>query len=102
MTKKFQRTIENFICENCGAEIIGNGYTDHCPKCLWGKHVDVNPGDRAASCGGPMEPMAVSIKNQEYRIDYQCQRCGHQFTVKAVEADGVDTIIELSKKHQAD
>ena len=101
MTKKFQRTIENFICENCGAKIIGNGYTDHCPKCLWGKHVDVNPGDRAASCGGPMEPMAVSVKNQAYRIEYRCQRCGHRFTVKATKADNMEAIIELSKKLQA-
>ena len=27
----------------------GNGYTNHCPKCLWSKHVDINPGDRGAN-----------------------------------------------------
>jgi len=98
MTKKFQRTIENFICENCGAEVIGNGYTDHCPKCLWGKHVDVNPGDRAADCGGSMEPVGVSYKKKEIRIEYQCQECGHQFTVKMAKNDNMDATVELSKK----
>lgn len=38
--KNFTRVIEDFICENCGTEVKGNGYTNHCPKCLWSKHVD--------------------------------------------------------------
>jgi DNA-directed RNA polymerase subunit RPC12/RpoP len=96
MNKKFQRTIENFVCEHCGTEVTGDGYTDHCPVCLWGKHVDVNPGDRAANCGGAMEPVDVSIKSQVYRIEYRCQGCGHKFTVKADDKDDINKIIELS------
>ncbi len=57
--RRFQRRIENFTCGNCGAEIVGGGYTDHCPFCLFSKHVDVNPGDRNAKCGGVMKPVAV-------------------------------------------
>jgi hypothetical protein len=96
MEKKFQRKIENFICEHCGAEIIGNGYTDHCPVCLWGKHVDINPGDRAAECGGAMEPLGIEERGGEYRIQYQCQKCHHKFTVKAAENDEANQIINLS------
>ena len=29
---------EDFICENCGAFVVGTGYTSHCPQCLWSKH----------------------------------------------------------------
>jgi len=53
--KRFQKRIEDFVCERCGAFVKGTGYTDHCPECLWSKHVDVNPGDREAECGGLME-----------------------------------------------
>ncbi|MBR6751902.1 MAG: RNHCP domain-containing protein, partial [Alphaproteobacteria bacterium] len=44
--KQFVKRVENFTCAHCGAEVFGNGYTNHCPKCLWSRHVDNNPGDR--------------------------------------------------------
>lgn len=96
--KKFQRTVEDFICANCGAEIKGDGYTDHCPVCLWGKHVDINPGDRAANCAGLMEPIGIEEKKGRFRIRYRCQRCDYQFTVKAAENDDINEIIRLSTK----
>ncbi|HYC79501.1 MAG TPA: RNHCP domain-containing protein, partial [Candidatus Binatia bacterium] len=55
--KLFQRTPENFVCENCGTKVSGNGYTNHCPNCLYSKHVDNNPGDRLNKCHGLMEPI---------------------------------------------
>lgn len=77
-------------------EVSGDGYTDHCPKCLWGRHVDVNPGDRAANCGGAMEPVGISMKDKVYRIDYRCQKCGRSFSVKAAKDDSFGAIIKLS------
>ena len=43
--KKFTKIDEEFICENCGAKVEKLGYTcrNHCPHCLYSKHVDVNP-----------------------------------------------------------
>ena len=41
----FTRNIEDFTCEHCGATVKGNGYTNHCPMCLWSKHVDVDQGE---------------------------------------------------------
>lgn len=93
--KKFQRRIENFTCEKCGAEVYGNGYTDHCPVCLWGKHMDVNPGDRAADCGGQMEPVRVYKKSSTYIIEYICKKCGHKFRVKSARDDDFDALIKL-------
>jgi len=55
--KLFQKKKEDFICEKCGFVNVGDGYTNHCQKCLWSKHVDINPGDRAEKCQGLMEPI---------------------------------------------
>lgn len=99
MSRKFIKTIENFTCEHCGREIKGTGYTNHCPFCLWSKHVDINPGDRAASCGGMMEPIAVEEKGGEYAIVYKCQKCGHKKKNKATRDDNFDEIIRISKKY---
>ena len=96
-TKKFQRKKEDFVCEHCSKEIKGSGYTNHCPFCLWSKHVDVNPGDRAASCGGIMRPMRVEIKKGEHSIVNRCEKCGHEKRNKIADNDNFDEIIKLSK-----
>ncbi len=93
--RKFQRTIEDFTCENCGAKVRGDGYTDHCPVCLWSRHVDVNPGDRAADCGGLMKPMGLELKHGETRIVYICEKCGHEHRVKKAEDDDYEKILKL-------
>jgi hypothetical protein len=69
MAKKFTRRIEDFLCGNCGATVTGDGYTNHCPACLWSQHVDINPGDRAAACGALMRPSAVEMTGQRVRFD---------------------------------
>jgi len=100
MTKKFQRNIEDFKCENCSNEVVGNGYTNHCPKCLYSKHVDINPGDRASSCGGLMEPISIEKKNGEERIIHKCKKCGFEKANKIQKDDNFDLIIEISKKQK--
>ena len=94
--KKFTRTVENFICKNCGATVLGNGYTNHCPKCLWSRHVDENPGDRASKCGGMMRPVAITTEKGEYIITHKCELCGHTRRQHAAPDDDIDTIISLS------
>lgn len=83
-----KNVVEDFVCEVCGEKVIGNGTTDHCPNCLWGKHVDeAFPGDRASGCGGLMRPMAAEYRNDSFRIFYKCENCNHEFWVKAAEDD---------------
>ncbi len=96
-TKKFTRTKEDFTCTYCGAKVLGNGYTNHCPKCLWSKHVDINPGDRAAACSGLMEPVGVEQKGQEYRIIHRCQRCHQTKANKLSAGDGFEGLLENIK-----
>ncbi|MFH0905619.1 MAG: RNHCP domain-containing protein [bacterium] len=75
--KNFIRKKEDFVCEHCGHQISGTGYTNHCPKCLWSKHVDNTPGDRRNPCGGPMEPISWELKQGlPKRVLHRCQTCG--------------------------
>lgn len=94
----FKRTIEDFICEKCGFKVSGNGYTNHCPECLWSKHVDINPGDRASNCGGMMEPIGVSKKGSEYIILHRCVKCGLKKPNKANKRDNFQMIVQVSSE----
>lgn len=72
---------ETFTCKVCGREVIpegaGSQHRNHCPYCLSSKHLDIEPGDRAAECGGTMEPVAVWVrKNGEWAIIHRCKICG--------------------------
>ena len=96
--KKFNRNIEDFTCENCGTEVQGNGYTNHCPNCLFSKHVDINPGDRSAECGGLMEPVGLEIKNGEYIIIHRCKKCGFTRKNKTSPDDDFEAVLSLSRK----
>jgi len=99
MTSKFKRNIENFVCSRCGNEVLGNGYTNHCPECLWSKHVDISPGDRAENCGGMMEPVRVEKKGGEYTIIHKCIKCGLEKPNKAVEEDNFQMLIQVSAEN---
>lgn len=74
--KNFIRQPEDFACGHCGVQVAGNGYTNHCPECLWSKHVDNIPGDRANLCGGLMKPVAIEVKGDGYDIVHRCEKCG--------------------------
>ncbi|OGY86633.1 MAG: hypothetical protein A2233_04310 [Candidatus Kerfeldbacteria bacterium RIFOXYA2_FULL_38_24] len=76
--RRFQRKIEDFVCEHCGAVVTGNGYRNHCPHCLYSKHVDVYPGDRLASCHGLMKVAEVFLKHGQYVLEHRCLVCGHK------------------------
>lgn len=97
MSKKFQRNKEDFVCEKCGFPAQGNGYTNHCPRCLWSKHVDVNPGDRQEKCQGLMEPIGIEIKGGESIILHRCHECGIVKRNKSSNEDDFNIILRLSK-----
>ncbi len=77
MSQTFQKNKEDFVCEHCGQAVLGSGYTNHCPKCLWSKHVDKNPGDRLEKCGGMMAPIKVEMEKDEFILSNKCEKCGH-------------------------
>ncbi len=93
----FTRKIENFTCENCGIKVLGNGYTNHCPKCLFSKHADVNPGDRAQACHGLMRPIFLELAKHGYKLTHQCLKCGAKSFCKTAEEDNVQALVNLSE-----
>lgn len=99
--RKFTKIDEEFICDNCGFNVKKLGYTcrNHCPKCLYSKHVDINPGDRAEQCRGILEPIGVQLDSKKgYVIVFQCEKCRAIRKNKAADDDNMKIIIELSKK----
>lgn len=77
MSSTFKKKKEDFECEQCGATVIGDGYTNHCTECLYSKHVDIHPGDREATCGGLMKPIAIEKKGDNIVITHRCEKCDH-------------------------
>lgn len=97
MSQAFQKNIEDFLCEHCGEQVKGNGYTNHCPKCLYSKHVDIMPGDRAATCGGLMEPVQVEPKGDGYQLTHRCQICSYTKVNKSDALDNFEVLVALAK-----
>ncbi len=55
----------------------GTDHRNHCNWCLWSRHVDEEPGDRAAECRSAMEPIAVwSRPGGDWAIIHRCRGCG--------------------------
>ncbi|MEX5634307.1 MULTISPECIES: RNHCP domain-containing protein [Parafrankia] len=96
--RRFARTPENFACLVCGRAVRGNGYTNHCPSCLWSRHVDVHPGDRAAACQGLMRPVAVELRARETVLTHHCESCGHQRRNRTSPADDEDALFALAAR----
>ena len=94
--KQFTKLVEDFNCAHCGTVVHGNGYTNHCPNCLWSRHVDNNPGDRSATCGGMMRPISVESDGDRFIITHKCEVCGKIKRQRTADEDNIDAIIDLS------
>ena len=94
--KKFQKRKEDFVCENCGYEVKGDGFTNHCPKCFFSKHVDIFPGDRLEDCGGLMELVDFYHSRGRYILTFKCQKCGYESSDKFREGvDDFDSFLKI-------
>ena len=94
----FARHLEDFTCLECGRKVTGTGYTNHCPRCLWSRHVDINPGDRLAECGGAMQPVGALQERKGLVIVHRCAKCGLLRRNRASEADNRTAILALFGK----
>lgn len=102
MSRRFKRNIEDFVCLHCGTAVQGNGYTNHCPRCLYSLHMDVNPGDRKADCGGLMAPVAVASKAGVYRVLHRCQVCAAEKWNQAAPEDDFDQLLAIAQQQGID
>ena len=98
--KLFNKLDEKFVCENCGKNVEKLNYSsrDHCPYCLYSKHVDINPGDRANECNGLLKPIGIEKFKDSYKIIYKCKKCTKEHKNIIAKDDNFDLIIDLSIK----
>jgi len=96
--KNFSKNDNGFKCENCNNIVTSLGYTsrDHCPYCLFSKHVDINPGDRLNECLGLLEPIGIEKYKDSYKILYKCLKCGKTHKNIVAVDDDINLIITLS------
>lgn len=99
----------SFRCSHCDQMIpineqMGTLNRNHCPDCLWSKHLDIKPGDRKSNCNGGMEPIALTFKATnsgvlgEIMIIHSCCSCGI-IGVNRIAAD--DNIFALESIFQS-
>lgn len=100
-TEWFQ-VLVGFTCRNCGAAVSsdvalsGVKNRNHCPFCLWSKHVDLfQSGDRLNACKASMRPIGLTFKQErnkygsglgELQVIHQCSGCGG-FSINRIAAD---------------
>lgn len=94
-----------FDCAICGSTVLpleGGGFRNHCPHCLWSRHVDRVPGDRAECCNGLMEPVGLEGSSARgWSVVHRCQACGFERRNRAAlddprQPDSWDQLMELS------
>ena len=58
--------------------------------------MDVHPGDRAAVCGGLMQPIGILIRGSEQLIAHECLVCKHRKYNKVAKDDDANTLVTLA------
>lgn len=102
----------SFKCEKCGEEVategnFGTANRNHCPKCLWSKHLDDKvSGDRASECQGLMEPFGLTFKKEgvdkygkerqgEIMLIHRCEKCGRVVINRLAGDDEAERVMEV-------
>ncbi|MCI2169943.1 RNHCP domain-containing protein [Schleiferilactobacillus perolens] len=98
---------DSFTCKVCGRPVMPNGagtdQRNHCPNCLSSLHVDIEPGDRQANCGGIMDPVAVWVrKGGEWAIIHRCRQCGELSSNRIAADDNPMKLMSIAMKPVAD
>ena len=101
-----------FQCSHCHKWVsynktIGTNHRNHCPYCLWSKHLDSDePGDRKSTCQGEMEPIGLTFKQEginkygevkqgELMFIHQCLKCGKISINRLAADDNPQVILEV-------
>ncbi|QQE76919.1 RNHCP domain-containing protein [Alicyclobacillus sp. SO9] len=103
--RKFTDINEGFVCSHCGKHVQPSAKScrNHCPQCLYSVHLDDNPGDRSADCGGLMKPVAVLYNPKKgYQVVHRCLVCGTEKRnvldfEDELQPDSMDTALAIMK-----
>jgi hypothetical protein len=106
----------SFRCKTCQAYVhaipvlSGVHNRNHCPFCLWSRHVDLrHSGDRLSACKASMQPIGLTVKRGRDKYGYQqhgelmlihhCSECG-AVSINRIAADdtvdGLESILQVS------
>lgn len=100
---------KGFSCVQCGFSVTtsreqsGVNNRNHCPRCLWSKHVDeLKAGDRKAECKSRMQPIGLTLKQTPKRYNreaqgelmliHRCTGCG-KLSINRIAADDDAAVI---------
>jgi RNHCP domain len=103
-----RRGPDTFRCRNCRLDVPmrapGTRHRNHCPNCLWSRHVDDDvPGDRAAECHGTMEPVSVCVRpGGEWALVHRCTGCGAMRLNRTAGDDNALALMRLAVRPLAD
>jgi hypothetical protein len=92
---------ESFKCGHCrafiGPTVSGGKHRNHCPLCLWSRHVDRSfPGDRLSECRSLQEPIGTFYReNGEQMIVHRCAGCGSERHNRIAADDSPVTLLKL-------
>jgi DNA-directed RNA polymerase subunit RPC12/RpoP len=99
----------DFKCLHCGqyisadALLAGVNNRNHCPYCLWSRHLDwYQAGDRLSACKAGMHPVGLTMKRSrnkyaavaggELMLVHQCIEC-ESLSINRIAADDVPEVI---------
>lgn len=86
-------------CQPVAPDSFGTRHRNHCPFCLWSRHVDDVPGDRASDCRGAMEPVAVWVRpGGDWAIIHRCRKCGDLRSNRIAGDDSELSLLSLAVK----
>jgi hypothetical protein len=92
----------SFRCGHCRLDVSlragGTAHRNHCPNCLWSRHLDDDaPGDRAAECGSLMEPIAITVRGGgEWVLVHRCRGCGEVHLNRSAGDDNPLALMRLA------
>ncbi len=98
---RFATPSQDFRCRHCkvlvGELPSGGRQRNHCPFCLYSRHVDGSrPGDRASDCGGSMEPLGAFVRPKgEHVLVHRCLSCGFERHNRIAADDDFDLVLTL-------
>lgn len=106
---------QEFICSHCGRKVfydrsINTKHRNHCPYCLWSKHLDLDEsGDRKSACQDEMKPIGLTFKQEginkygrtkqgELMLIHQCLKCDKISINRLAADDNSQVILEVFEK----
>jgi hypothetical protein len=110
--KKYRDGVYGFQCRHCQAYVYtqpafsGVLNRNHCPYCLWSRHVDhCQTGDRMSACKAIMRPIGLTVKRSrnkyragivgELMLVHRCNECGKLSINRVAADDQADRLMEL-------